>query len=121
MSIEYIFVSLMILVAVGIAAVILFLSHILGPRKFNPVKLSVYESGVKPFSDSRLRFDIKFYIIIILFVLFDIEVVFLYPWAVVYKQMLHLGNSILIEMLVFMGILLAGYVYLWKKGALEWE
>ncbi len=114
-------VLLLAVIAVGLAAVILMLTHIVGPRRPGEVKLSPYESGIEPVGEPRTRFSIRFYIIAMLFVLFDIEVVFFYPWAVIYRKFLSLGGFILVEMLVFIGLLLIGYVYAWKRGALEWE
>ena len=111
----------MIIVAVGLAAVILILSSLLGPRRPEAVKLSPYESGMEPFGEAHQRFSIRFYIIAMLFVIFDIEIIFFYPWAIVYKDFLSLGNFILFEMLVFVAFLLVGYVYAWKKGAFEWD
>ncbi|MGB8656710.1 MAG: NADH-quinone oxidoreductase subunit A [Candidatus Zixiibacteriota bacterium] len=101
-----------------IALVILGLSYLLGKRVPTKEKLATYECGNKPIGDARARFSVKFYLIAILFIIFDIEVVFLYPWAVIYKRLALFG---LIEMGVFLLILLAGYFYVIKKGALEWE
>ena len=94
------------------------LGQILGPRRQTEAKLIPYESGMTPIGSAVRRMPVRFYLIAVLFVLFDIEVIFLLPWAVVLKQ---LGVFGLIEMLVFVFILLVGYVYVWKKGALEWE
>jgi NADH-quinone oxidoreductase subunit A len=105
------------LVALGMLAV----THILGPHKPSERKLSVYESGMPPVGDAHPKFSVKFYVIAMLFILFDIEVVFMYPWAVIYRQWISVGAFILIEGLVFIGILLVGYAYAWKKGALDWE
>jgi len=80
-----------------------------------------YESGKDPVGDARLRFNVRFYLIAMIFVVFDIEVVFFYPWAAIYREQISQGLLILVEMLVFVGILLVGYVVAWKKGALEWE
>ncbi len=108
--------------AVLFAAVNLALTHLLGPKKPTRAKLSVYESGVQPVGDARQRFTIRFDLIAMLFIIFDIEVVFLYPWAVVFKKMSETnGTFILVEMLVFIGILLLGYIYAWKKGGLTWD
>ena len=108
--------------AVLFAAINLGLTHLLGPKRPNRVKLSVYESGVQPIGDARQRFTIRFDLIAMLFIIFDIEVVFLYPWAVIFKKMSQTdGMFILIEMLVFIGILLLGYIYAWKKGGLTWD
>jgi NADH-quinone oxidoreductase subunit A len=112
--------ALMILATI-VPLAILVITHVLGPRKPSERKLSVYESGMPPVGDAHPKFSIKFYIIGMLFILFDIEIVFMYPWAVIYKQWISTSLFILIEGLVFIGILLVGYIYAWKKGALEWE
>lgn len=114
-------ILLLIIVAAGISLAILLLTHFFGPYKPGKTKLAPYESGKEPTGGPRIRFPIRFYIIAMLFVLFDIELVFFYPWAVVYKQFLPLGTFILVEMAVFIGLLMVGYVYAWKRGALEWE
>jgi NADH-quinone oxidoreductase subunit A len=93
-------------------------SSLIGQKKPNPVKLSPYECGCEPVGSARERFSIKFYIIAMLFILFDIEAVFLYPWSILFKR---LGMFGLMEMGVFIVILFVGYIYVWKKGALEWE
>jgi NADH-quinone oxidoreductase subunit A len=108
----------MIFLVTAVALLIVVLSYLLGKRIPTKEKLSTYECGNEPFEDARGRFSVKFYLIAILFIIFDIEVVFLYPWAVVYKKLALFG---LIEMGVFILILLAGYFYIIKKGALNWE
>jgi NADH-quinone oxidoreductase subunit A len=118
---ELIPILLMIGTAALVAGGMYVTSHILGPNRPGKIKLGPYESGKDPIGEAHIRFPIRFYIIAMLFVLFDIEIVFFYPWAVVYKQLLSFGNFILIEMLVFIGLLFVGYFYAWKKGALEWE
>ena len=109
---------LLIFFVVAMAAGMVGLSYILGRRIRTKQKLSTYECGNEPFEDARGRFSVKFYLVAILFIIFDIEVVFLYPWAVIYKKLALFG---LIEMGVFLLILLAGYFYIIKKGALDWE
>ena len=122
MLIDYLPILFLGVFAVLFAAANLALTHILGPKRPNPVKLSVYESGVRPVGDARQRFTIRFDLIAMLFIIFDIEVVFLYPWAVVFKDFSETsGLFILLEMLVFIGILLLGYIYAWKKGGLTWD
>ena len=122
MLIDYLPIVFLGLFAVIFAGVNLALTHLLGPKKPTRVKLSVYESGVQPVGDARQRFSIRFDLIAMLFIIFDIEVVFLYPWAVVFKKFSETnGLFILIEMLVFIGILLLGYIYAWKKGGLTWD
>ena len=122
MLIDYLPILLLGLFAVLFAAINLGLTHLLGPKRPNRVKLSVYESGVQPIGDARQRFTIRFDLIAMLFIIFDIEVIFLYPWAVVFKKFSETsGLFILVEMLVFIGILLLGYIYAWKKGGLTWD
>ncbi|AJE04547.1 NADH-quinone oxidoreductase [Geobacter pickeringii] len=96
----------------------LVVSSIVGQKKPNPIKLAPYECGCEPVGSARERFSVKFYIIAMLFILFDIEAVFLYPWSILFKR---LGMFGLAEMGVFIVILFVGYIYVWKKGALEWE
>jgi NADH-quinone oxidoreductase subunit A len=115
---EYIPVLLFLLVAIGFAAGTIGLSSIVVPRRRNAVKNATYECGVDPVGDARQRFSVKFYLVAVLFILFDIEAVFLYPWAVAFRQ---LGLFGLIEMALFIVILFVGYVYLLKKRALEWD
>jgi len=118
MESSYFGIILLLFIAVGTAIVMLLLSNFFGPKRPSKEKLSPYECGIPPSSDARVRFSIKFFLVAILFILFDIEVIFLYPWAVLYQR---LGIFGLIEMSVFLLILLFGYIYLWKKGAFEWE
>jgi NADH-quinone oxidoreductase subunit A len=115
---EYLPVLLFLIAAIGFGAGTIALSTIIVPRRHNAVKDSPYECGVEPVGDARARFSVKFYVVAVLFILFDIEAVFLYPWAVAFKQ---LGVYGLIEMMLFILILLVGYLYLLKKRALEWE
>ena len=107
----------MILVT-GLALASVIGSLILGMRKPTPEKEAPYECGMQPVGTARERFSVKFYLVAMLFLLFDIEAVFLFPWAVVYRDLKLFG---FFEMLLFIAIVLAGYVYVWKKGALEWE
>ncbi len=119
---DYLPIVFLGLFAVLFAGINLGLTHLLGPKKPTKIKLSVYESGVQPVGDARQRFTIRFDLIAMLFIIFDIEVVFLYPWAVVFRKFSATnGMFILIEMLVFIGILLLGYIYAWKKGGLTWD
>lgn len=114
----YLPILLLVLVAVAFGLVSLTFSSLIGPKKKSELKLSPYESGCEPVGTARERFSIKFYLIAMLFILFDIEAVFLYPWAILYKK---LGVFGLVEMGLFIVILFVGYIYVWKKGALEWE
>ncbi len=93
-------------------------SHFLGPNRPTPAKRSVYESGMTPLGDARERFSVKFYMVAILFIVFDLETVFLIPWGVAFRE---LGLFGFVEMLIFILILVVGLVYVWKKGALQWE
>jgi NADH-quinone oxidoreductase subunit A len=119
----YLPIILLVVVAALFGLVSLVASSVIGQKKPSVVKLAPYECGCEPVGTARERFSIKFYLIAMLFILFDIEAVFLYPWAVVYQKFIAqgLGAFILVEMVVFVIILLVGYIYVWKKGALEWE
>jgi NADH-quinone oxidoreductase subunit A len=105
------------LLALVLAAVIVGISRLLGKRVRNKIKDTPYESGIVPTGDARSRFSVKFYLVAMLFILFDIEAIFLYPWAVVYRDLKMFG---FVEMLVFVVLILSGFFYIWKKGALEW-
>ena len=115
---EYLPVLLFVAVGLVFGAVTIAASSLIVPRRVSPEKTSAYECGVDPVGDARGRFSVKFYMVAVLFILFDIEAVFLYPWAVSFHA---LGLYGLIEMVLFIVILLAGYLYLLKKRALEWE
>ena len=117
------YLPLLVLILLGgfIASVLVGLSWILGPKRPNAAKTSPYECGVTPVGDARERFPIKFYLIAMLFILFDIETVYLYPWAVTFRSPLVSRGFEFAEMIVFVAILFVGYVYVWRKGALEWE
>ncbi len=93
-------------------------SHFLGPIRPTPAKRSAYESGMVPLGNARERFSVKFYMVAILFIVFDLETIFLIPWGVTFRQ---LGLFGFVEMLIFIAILVVGFVYVWKKGALQWE
>ena len=120
---EYLPIFLQVVVAIGFAASALIVSVILGrSAKTNPTKDSAYECGMKPIGDAQPRFSVKFYLVAMLFILFDIEIVFMYPWAVVYREFIvQHGSSIFFSMLSFVGILTVGYVYAIRKGALDWK
>jgi NADH-quinone oxidoreductase subunit A len=115
---EYFPVLLQALVAMLLAAGLITVSYLLGKRVKNKVKDMPYESGIAPTGDARQRFSVKFYLVGMLFILFDIEAIFLYPWAVVYRELLMPG---FIEMLIFVVLILSGFFYIWKKGALDWS
>lgn len=114
------YVPILVFIVIGLifGVVPLLIGRLLGPRKPDPEKNSPYECGFPPFDDARLPFDVRFYLVAILFILFDLETAFLFPWAVVIH---HIGHAGFWAMLIFLAILLLGFVYEWKKGALEWE
>ncbi|MEI8173392.1 MAG: NADH-quinone oxidoreductase subunit A [Deltaproteobacteria bacterium] len=118
MLLDYLPIAIYLVVAVGFGAVVVFFSTILGPRTHSRVKLETYECGMEPIGPNRVRFSVKFYIIAMLFIVFDIEAVFLFPWAVVFRD---LGLFGFVEMAIFILILFAGLAYVWRKGALEWD
>jgi NADH-quinone oxidoreductase subunit A len=118
MTEEYFPVLLQALVAMLLAAGLITVSYLLGKRVKNRVKDMPYESGIVPTGDARQRFSVKFYLVAMLFIVFDIEAIFLYPWAVVYRELLMPG---FIEMLIFVILILSGFFYIWKKGALDWS
>ena len=115
---EYLPILLFLLVAIAFAGGTILLSSLIVPRRSNRTKMAAYECGVDPVGSARERFSIKFYLVAVLFILFDIEAVFLYPWAVAFRQ---LGLYGLIEMVLFIIILLVGYLYVLKKKALDWD
>jgi len=111
-------VLLFILVGIGVGVVPQVLGRLIGPHKPDPEKLSPYECGFEAFEDARMKFDVRYYLVAILFILFDLEVAFLVPWAVAMRDVGMLGFS---AMMVFLTVLVIGLVYEWKKGALDWE
>ena len=115
---EYVPIAFLLLFGAALGAALLGVSALLGPNRGTGSKTAAYECGLIPLTDARNRFDVKFYLVAMLFILFDIEVVFMYPWAVLYRRLGVLG---FVEMMVFIAILLVGLAYVWKKGALEWE
>lgn len=117
----YIPVLLLMLIGVAVGAGVLIVSHLLGPKMPNRRKNSPYECGEDPVMNAKHRISVRFYLVAILFLLFDVEAIFFYPWAVVFKKYLSINSFILIEMGVFVAILLVGYFYVLRKGALEWE
>jgi NADH-quinone oxidoreductase subunit A len=116
--IEYIAIGLMVFLATAVALIAIGLGTIFGPKKESAAKSMPYESGMNPYGEGTRRMPIRFYLVAVLFILFDIEVVFFLPWAITFRQLGWFG---LVEMVIFIVILLVGYVYAWKKGALEWE
>jgi NADH-quinone oxidoreductase subunit A len=115
---EYLPTLLFLFVATGIGIALLVIGNVIGPKFPTSEKLSPYECGFAAFEDARMQFDIRYYLIAIQFIIFDLEIIFIVPWATVFRELGVLG---LIEMGIFAGMLLLGFIYVWKKGALEWE
>jgi NADH-quinone oxidoreductase subunit A len=117
------YIPILILIAFVIANAILMLgvSHVLSTYRRTPTKIAPYESGMPVLGNARERFSVKFYMVAMLFIIFDIETVFMIPWAVAFRQMSDIAGLLIIEMLVFIVILAVGYVYIWKRGALQWD
>ncbi|HSR71195.1 MAG TPA: NADH-quinone oxidoreductase subunit A [Kiloniellales bacterium] len=115
---EYLPILIFLAIAIGMAAAMVVASYILGRQRPDSEKVSAYECGFEAFDDARSKFDVRFYLVAILFIIFDLEVAFLFPWAVALGEIGLLGFW---SMVVFLGILTVGFIYEWKKGALEWE
>ena len=115
---SYLIVAIFLCLGILLPIVALFFGKLLWPNKPNEVKYSTYESGIEPFSDSRVQFHVRYYIFALMFVIFDIETVFLYPWAVAYEK---LGIFALVEMFIFAVMLVIGLIYAWKKKVLKWS
>ena len=109
-----IFLALALILSIGF----IFVNFVLSPKNPDPEKLSTYECGFEPFNDSRMEFDVRFYLVAILFIIFDLEIAFLFPWAISLGSLGALGFW---SMMIFLGILTIGFIYEWKKGALEWD
>ncbi|MBM3630812.1 MAG: NADH-quinone oxidoreductase subunit A [Alphaproteobacteria bacterium] len=115
---DYLSIIIFLIVALGLSCLFIFINFVFSPKKPDPEKLSAYECGFEPFQDSRIEFDVRFYLVAILFIIFDLEIAFLFPWAI------SLGNIGLFgfcSMMIFLFILAVGFIYEWKKGALDWE
>ena len=115
---EYLPILLFLFVSTGLGIVLLVMGWVLGPRRPDAEKLSPYECGFEAFEDARMQFDIRYYLIAIQFIIFDLEIAFVFPWAVNFRNLGIVGHT---EMGIFIGLLVLGFVYVWKKGALEWE
>ncbi len=115
---SYVPLLLHLLVAMAVAGVILLISGLIGQHRPTRAKLQPYECGVQPAGDAREPFSVKFYLVAMVFILIDVEAIFLYPWAYIYRELHWFG---FVEMLLYILILLVGYIYLWKKGALDWN
>ncbi|KZZ83850.1 MULTISPECIES: NADH-quinone oxidoreductase subunit A [Bacillaceae] len=114
---NYLIVVVFLLLGLLLPAIALTIGRVLRPHAPTQAKMTTYESGIEPFHDSRIQFNVRYYIFALLFVIFDVETVFMYPWAVAYEK---LGIFALIEMLIFVVMLLIGLLYAWKKGVLKW-
>ena len=117
----YVPMLILIVFVVANAIIMLGLSHLLSSYRRTPVKIAPYESGMPVLGDARERFSVKFYLVAMLFIVFDIETVFMVPWAVAFRQLGSMAGVLIIEMFVFILILAVGYVYVWKRGALQWD
>lgn len=115
---DYVPIAMMFVVAIGFVFTTMVATHLLGPSRKSKAKLETFECGIEPQGNSRMPFSIKYFLIAILFVLFDVEVIFMYPWAVNFKE---LGMQGLLEMFLFLAVLVVGLVYIIRKGALKWE
>ena len=115
---EYLSIIIFLFVALGLSIGFVILNFLFSPKNPDPEKLSAYECGFEPFNDSRMEFDVRFYLVAILFIIFDLEIAFLFPWAISLGKIGFLG---FISMMIFLVILTVGFIYEWKKGALDWE
>ena len=115
---EYFPIILFLIIALGLSFAFILINFLLSPKKPDPEKLSSYECGFEPFNDSRMQFDVRFYLVAILFIIFDLEIAFLFPWAI---SLGNIGLIGFISMMIFLFILAVGFIYEWKKGVLDWE
>ena len=115
---DYFSIILFLFIAFALSVGFIFVNFIFSPKNPDPEKLSAYECGFEPFDDSRMEFDVRFYLVAILFIIFDLEIAFLFPWAI---SLGGIGSLGFWSMMVFLGVLTIGFIYEWKKGALEWE
>ena len=115
---EYLPTLLFLIVATGIGIALIVIGNVLGPKRPSAEKRAPYECGFPAFEDARMRFDVRYYLVAIIFIVFDLEIAFIFPWALVFRE---LGVFGLVEMGVFLSLLVIGFIYVWKKGALEWE
>ena len=115
---NYLPVLIFVLISLAIAVIVIGLGYVLGTHRPDSEKLSPYECGFESFEDARMKFDVRYYLVAILFIIFDLEIAFLFPWAIVLNQIGWFGFA---SMVMFLAILVVGFVYEWKKGALEWE
>jgi len=118
---DYIPLVILALFVIANAVLMIGASHLLSSTRRTPTKLAPYESGIPVLGSARERFSVKFYLVAMLFIIFDIEVVFMFPWAAGFRQLEGMAGLLVIEMFIFVAILAIGYVYVWKRGALEWD
>tara|TARA_Y100000590_G_scaffold430614_1_gene544417 strand:- start:4006 stop:4374 length:369 start_codon:yes stop_codon:yes gene_type:complete len=115
---DYFSIILFLIISLGLSCAFIAINYLLSPKKPDPEKLSAYECGFDAFEDSRMEFDVRFYLVAILFIIFDLEIAFLFPWAI---SLGKIGIFGFISMMIFLFILTIGFIYEWKKGALDWE
>ena len=115
---DYFSIIVFLLIALGLSFLFIIINFVLSPKNPDPEKLSAYECGFEPFNDSRMQFDVRFYLVAILFIIFDLEIAFLFPWAISLGNIGFLG---FISMMIFLFVLSVGFIYEWKKGALDWD
>ena len=115
---DYLSIIIFVFIALALSIGFIAINYAVSPKNPDPEKLSAYECGFSPFSDSRIKFDVRFYLVAILFIIFDLEIAFLFPWAI---SLGNLGALGFWSMMIFLAILTVGFIYEWKKGALEWE
>ena len=115
---DYFSIIVFLIIALGLSFVFIIINFTLSPKNPDPEKLSAYECGFEPFNDSRMEFDVRFYLVAILFIIFDLEIAFLFPWAI---SLGKIGIFGFVSMMIFLFILTVGFIYEWKKGALDWE
>ena len=115
---DYLSIILFLIIALGLSVAFIVINFVLSPKKPDPEKLSAYECGFEPFDDSRMEFDVRFYLVAILFIIFDLEIAFLFPWAISLGNIGALGFW---SMMIFLFVLTIGFIYEWKKGALDWD
>jgi NADH-quinone oxidoreductase subunit A len=118
MLLDYLPIAILFILAIAVAALVIIIGVVFGPRRRTFRKSAPYESGMQPFGPGTRRMNVRYYLVAVLFILFDVEIIFFYPWAVNFRA---LGLFGFIEMLVFVAILMVGYIYVWKKGAFEWD
>mgnify|MGYP002701253128 CR=1 FL=1 len=115
---DYLPIILFLIIALGLSCFFIILNYLFSPKNPDPEKLSAYECGFEPFNDSRMEFDVRFYLVAIIFIIFDLEIAFLFPWAI---SIGTIGVFGFVSMMIFLFILTVGFIYEWKKGVLDWE